>query len=183
MWKHKLPPELIERHADDLAQKVLWLLLERVHDPKKKTYGQPGPLLMATIVNSCRNLKRAVARGRWTEVDLDASFEALADNSPAQTGEVMLLSTSCRAVAAAFERNLETDCRELLTLRVLDGLAYAEISKMLQRSKEYLRRRAYKCRQMLRAATEHWQKQLDNRPYTADEETIWNIIHAKTLNP
>jgi hypothetical protein len=75
----------------------------------------------------------------------------------------------------------------LLTLRVLHDLSYAEIREMLEqskkRSKEFLRRRAYKCRQMLRTATEKWLLQLDNRPYTADGETIWNIIHAKTLNP
>ena len=104
--------------------------------------------LYSIVVNKCRDRLRA----EKDTVPVDDIRELRAD--PAGTPEQRALEGETRSEVQSALAELPTDYREVLVLKHIQGLAYAEMAEILGASVAALKVRAHRGREMLRAVME-----------------------------
>jgi len=104
--------------------------------------------LYSIVVNKCRDRLRA----EKDTVPVDDIRELRAD--PAGTPEQRALEGETRSEVQSALAELPTDYREILVLKHIQGLAYAEMAEILGASVAALKVRAHRGREMLRAVME-----------------------------
>lgn len=137
--------------AADLTQEVfvkLWRYLDSFHfESAFSTW------LYRMASNTCLDFLRAAKRRPQTSLtaeDADGEEQMLDVPDPAPTPEDMVIATIEREQAQAAMERLAPEQRQILTLRVVNGLSYTEIGEILHLAEGTVKSRLARARESLR---------------------------------
>jgi hypothetical protein len=115
MRKLEFSGYVIDREAEDLAQRALLHVILYARAETEPAYERPEQLLGGFIYYGCLALRRQEGDQRLVELPAGVDFDP-ADGGDAAIGSIMAFETHWKAVITAYERELEPPCRELIEL-------------------------------------------------------------------
>jgi RNA polymerase sigma-70 factor (ECF subfamily) len=140
--------------AEDAAQEAFvkaWAGLPRFRgDSSFSTW------LHRIAVNHCRDRLRARVRHRW--LSWDGLVETLGGREPAEAAgpaDAATRGTDARDTLRDLLGSLPADWREILVLREVEGMTYAEIAETLDTTEDSVRAKLKRAREAVRDAARH----------------------------
>lgn len=153
---------LVRQEAEELQQVILAELLPYPFEGSNRTEADIPKVLRGFIRKAWARRRRELHKKSMAALP-DALLARLVDDSPRAIEAMTAYEQLHVAVVAAFEQELQPDCRELLGLAYLEKHTRRMIARQLERTERQVKYQLLKCREHLLDATKKCLEVMQNR--------------------